>query len=367
MLVLNYPTYDFQRWHGTLLLCAVILFAFFFNTYLAAQLPKVEGAVLILHVVGFFGILITLTYLAPHGNSKDVFATYVTIGGYGPGTSFFVGLITTVFAFIGADGAVHMCEEIKNASTVVPHSLLASIGINGTLGFAMLIAILFCIGNINNALNTSTGFPFIEIFTQATGSNGGATAMVSVVLSLMIFAGVASLAAASRVIWAFARDNGVPGSSYLSYVEPRTKLPLYAISLSALITMLLGLINIGSSAAFNAVASLVVAGFLGSYILPISLLLYNRISNPSSIHYGPFSLGRFGIATNIFALLWTILVMAFSFFPAAIPITPSTMNWSCLLWGGATTFGFAFYVFYQRGRYHGPIVETSVLEHVNGV
>jgi choline transport protein len=367
LLVLNYPTYGFQRWHGTLLLFAVTLFAFFFNTYLAAQLPKVEGAVLILHIVGFFGILITLTYLAPHGSSKDVFATYLTLGGYGPGTSFFVGLITTVFAFLGADGAVHMCEEIKNASTVVPHSLLASIAINGTLGFSMLIAILFCIGDISNALSSSTGFPFIEIFTQATGSTGGATAMVSIVLSLMIFASVASLAASSRVMWAFARDNGIPGSSYLAYVEPRTKLPLYAISLSTLITMLLGLINIGSSAAFNAVASLVVAGFLGSYILPIGLLLYNRISNPSSINYGPFSLGRFGIPTNIFALLWTILVMVFSFFPAAIPITLSTMNWSCLLWGGTMIFGFAFYIFYQRGRYQGPIVETSILEQMNGV
>lgn len=364
--MLNYPNYDAQPYQGTLLLFAVALFAFFFNTYLAAQLPRVEGAVLILHIVGFFGILITLTYLAPHGDAKDVFATYLTLGGYGPGTSFFVGLLTTVFAFLGADGAVHMCEEIKNASTVVPHSLLTSIGINGTLGFAMLIAILFCIGDIQTALASATGFPFIEIFTQATNSSGGATAMVSIVLSLMIFASVASLAAASRVMWAFARDNGLPGSSYLSYVEPRTKLPLYSISLSAIITMLLGLINIGSSAAFNAVASLVVAAFLGSYLLPIGLLLYNRIYHPSSINYGPFSLGRFGIFTNIFALLWTILVMVFSFFPSAIPITLKTMNWSCLLWGATMIFGVAFYIFYQRGRYHGPIVETSILERVHG-
>lgn len=315
-----------------------------------------------MHILGFFGILVTLTYLAPHGTSKDVFATYLTLGGYNPGTSFFVGLITAVFAFLGADGAVHMCEEIKNASTVVPYSLLTSIGINGTLGFAMLIAILFCIGDINTALTSATGFPFIEIFTQATRSTGGATVMVSVVLSLMIFASVASLAAASRVMWAFARDNGIPGSSYLAYVEPRTKLPLYSISLSAFITLLLGLINIGSSTAFNAVASLVVAGFLGSYILPIGLLLYNRITRPLSINYGPFSLGRFGIATNTIAILWTVLVMVFSFFPAAIPVTLVTMNWSCLLWGGTMIFGLAFYIFYQRGRYNGPIVETSILE-----
>lgn len=265
LIVLNYPdTYNFQRWHGTLLLYAVILIALFFNTVLAAQLPKVEGAVLIIHIVGFFGILITLIYLAPHGTPHDVFVKYLTIGGYNPGLSFFVGLITTVFAFLGADGAIHMCEEIKNASTVVPQSLMASIGINGVLGFAMLIAILFCIGDIDNALTTPTGFPFIEIFFQAAGSAAGATAMTAIVMSMMIFATWAVLAAASRMMWAFARDNGLPFSQYLMRVEPKTKLPLYSIFTSVIFTMLLALINIGSSAAFNAVASLVVAGYLGS-------------------------------------------------------------------------------------------------------
>ena len=368
LLVLNYPNYDFQRWHGTLLLYAVVLLAMLFNTYLAKQLPKVEGAVLIIHIVGFFGVLITLVYLAPHGSSHDVFVKYLASGGYDNGTSFFVGLITTVFAFIGADGAIHMSEEIKNASTVVPQSLVASIVLNGLMGFSMLLAILFCIGDIDNALSTPTGFPFIEIFKQAVQSTGGATAMTAVVLSLMIFASIAVLAAASRMTWAFARDNGLPGSRFLSQVEPRTKLPLYSVGLSVLITMLLGLINIGSSAAFNAVASLVVSGYLGSYTLPMVLLLRRKIFNPSSVHYGPWTLGRgLGIFCNAFGLVWIAIVMVFSFFPAVrTGLTAQTMNWSCLLWGGTMIIGIVSYFGYLRGRYNGPIVETDIIEQVHG-
>ncbi|OAP59078.1 hypothetical protein AYL99_06376 [Fonsecaea erecta] len=366
LLVLNYPSYDFQRWQGTLLLYAVIFLAMLFNTYLAKQLPKVEGAVLIVHIVGFFGVLITLVYLAPHGTAHDVFVQYLANGGYDKGTSFFVGLITTVFAFIGADGAIHMSEEIKNASTVVPHSLVASIGLNGLMGFAMLIAILFCIGDIDNALSTPTGFPFIEIFKQAVKSNGGATALTSIVLSLMIFATIAVLAAASRMTWAFARDNGLPGSRFISRVEPRTKLPLYSVALSVLITLLLGLINIGSSAAFNAVASLVVSGYLGSYTIPIILILHKKIYNPSSIHYGPWTLGRrFGIFCNFFGLIWIAIVMTFSFFPSVrTDLTLQSMNWSCLLWGGTMIIGVTSYFGYLRGRYNGPIVETDIMEQV---
>ncbi|ETI28184.1 hypothetical protein G647_00633 [Cladophialophora carrionii CBS 160.54] len=369
LLVLNYPSYDFKRWHGTLLLYAVITLAMLFNTYLAKQLPKVEGAVLIVHIVGFFGVLITLVYLAPHGDSYDVFVKYLANGGYDEGTSFFVGLITTVFAFIGADGAIHMSEEIKNASTVVPQALVASIGLNGIMGFSMLIAILFCIGNIDNALSTPTGFPFIEIFKQAVQTNGGATAMTAVVLSLMIFATIAVLAAASRMTWAFARDNGLPGSRFISQVEPRTKLPLYSVALSVLITMLLGLINIGSSAAFNAVASLVISGYLGSYTLPMVLLLHKKIFHPTSIHYGPWTLGRgLGIFCNVFGLLWIAIVMVFSFFPSVrTGLTVETMNWSCLLWGGTMILGIASYFGYLRGRYNGPIVETDIIEQMHGV
>ena len=359
LLILNYPTYNPQRWQGTLLLYAVLFFALFFNTYLGRHLPKVEALVLIIHIVGFFAILITLTYFAPHGNAHDVFALFLSNGGYDNGTAFFVGLITTTFAFIGTDGAVHMCEEIRNASTIVPYALIASIGINGTLGFAMLIAILFCIGDIDNALSTPTLYPFMEIFYQAVQSLGGATAMSTLVLLMMILATLAVLAAASRMMWAFARDNGLPGSSYLARVEPRSQLPLFAIGTSVVITLLLGLINIGSTAGFNAVASLVIAGYLGSYILPIALLLNNRIRRPSEVAYGPFRLGRLGIPCNIFALVWIAITMTFSFFPAIIPVTLVTMNWSCLIWGGTMIIGIVYYFGYQRGRYNGPIVETE--------
>ena len=70
-------------------------------------------------------------------------------------------------------------EEIEHASVVIPRSILASVVFNGLLGFGMLIAVLFCLGKVDDALNTSTGFPIIEIFTQASTTNAGGTIMVS--------------------------------------------------------------------------------------------------------------------------------------------------------------------------------------------
>ena len=72
-----------------------------------------------------------------------------------------------------------VAEEIQNAATVIPVSMGISTLLNGTLGFGMLIALLFCIpSDITDVLNTDTLYPFMDIYAYAVGSNTGATAMV---------------------------------------------------------------------------------------------------------------------------------------------------------------------------------------------
>ncbi|KAM3074140.1 hypothetical protein ACMFMF_006162 [Clarireedia jacksonii] len=118
LVVLNHPEYVPERWQATLMLYAILTFMIFINTFLARWLPKIEGLVLCVHILGFFGILIPLVYLSPHGSAREVFATFLNEGGWQTdGVSFFIGLVTSVFSFLGADAACHMSEEIVNAST----------------------------------------------------------------------------------------------------------------------------------------------------------------------------------------------------------------------------------------------------------
>ncbi|KAI9808499.1 MAG: hypothetical protein M1827_007204 [Pycnora praestabilis] len=358
LLVLNYPSYDFHRWHGTLMFYAVILLALIVNTWMARHLPKLEGFILVVHIFGFFGVLIPLVYLAPHGNASEVFGTFLNEGGWSSqGLSFFVGIMTGVYSFGGTEGAVHMCEEIANASTVVPQTMIWTVVLNGILGFAMMIALLFCLGDIDQALKSPTGYPFIEIFYQATNSTGGATAMTSVIVILCIVATFALLATASRMMWAFARDNGLPFSRYLAKVEPRTALPLYSIALSTLISLLLGLINIGSTAAFNAIVSLIIAATLISYGIPICLLLIRRIRG-DQLRWGPWKLGRLGVVTNIIGLIYIFIATFFSFWPQTAQVDAVDMNWSVVVLGGVMILSMVFYFIYGRKQYKGPIIEV---------
>jgi len=102
LLVLNYPSYVFERWHGTLLVIAIVVFSILFNTLFAHWLPVVENAVLVLHILGFFAILITLWVTSERNSAHVVFAEFTDGGNWGSiGISCLIGMLSPVFSFIG--------------------------------------------------------------------------------------------------------------------------------------------------------------------------------------------------------------------------------------------------------------------------
>lgn len=211
LMVLWDDTYVPARWEGTLLTMAMALIMTFFNTYGARQLPLLEGVVLCLHVLGFFAILIPLWVLAPKQSAVKVFTDFQDGGGWGSiGTACIVGQVSAISSFVGPDAGTHMSEEIRDASRIVPQTMIATALLNGTLGLVMVITYCFCITDLESVLASPTGYPFITVFYNATGSKGATTAMTMILVVLLIAAGVSLLATSSRQAFAFARDQGLP-------------------------------------------------------------------------------------------------------------------------------------------------------------
>ena len=102
LLVLNIPTYEPLGWQGTLLFWAVLVVCVMMNTILSRALPAIEIAILILHILGFFAIIVPLIYLAPKDSAHDVFTTFQNDGGWSnQALSFFIGLNGNAIAFVG--------------------------------------------------------------------------------------------------------------------------------------------------------------------------------------------------------------------------------------------------------------------------
>jgi len=189
LIGLHDESYTFPRWQCTLLMYAVLALCLFVNTVLIKLLPGLEGIVLILHVVGFFAIMIPIVYLAPISSNAFVWKDFTNYSGYSSScTSWLIGQSASAILFIGYDGACHMAEEVQDAAINVPRAMFFTIFINGALGFATYIYILYCFGNPVKALNSPYPLPFIEIFLNAIRSRAGTTAIISVLLAMYVFA-----------------------------------------------------------------------------------------------------------------------------------------------------------------------------------
>lgn len=115
LVSLNDLDHSFVRtnWHGTLLLWAVLLLCVFINIFISGALPTIEVVVLVVHVLGFFGILVPMVYLSGSYNSaKVVFTTFNNNGGWSTqALAFFIGMQGNALAFVGTDSVVHVSKR----------------------------------------------------------------------------------------------------------------------------------------------------------------------------------------------------------------------------------------------------------------
>ena len=314
-----------------------------------------------------------------------------------------------------------MAEEISNAALNIPRAICGSMIMNGLIGFAMMLTVLFCLGDVDTVLETSTGFPFIQVFADSVKNVAGATTMTAVVLALTWACAIGITTTASRMTWSFARDRGTPFSRILSRVDRRTQVPVIAVGVVVLFAALLTLIYVGSYTAFNDVISLTITGFYGSYFLPSAFLLYHRIKGnvaPAGIQaedlqldpetnfppgpsagvttagktnkeadgeksdgtpaspanadieegiaqaqliWGPWHIpGILGIINNTYACLYMIFVIFWSVWPPVTPVDASTMNYSVLVTGGVIIFSIIWYWIRGRREYKGPLIDNEV-------
>ena len=83
----------------------------------------------------------------------------------------------------------------------------------------MIITICYTWGDMDEIRLTRTGFPFIQVFYNTTQSLAGTSIMVMIIVLTILASALAVNATASRQLWSFARDRGVPCSQLLSRVS----------------------------------------------------------------------------------------------------------------------------------------------------
>jgi len=153
----------------------------------------------------------------------------------------------------------------------------------------------------------------------------------------MWFCGLSSVTSNSRMLFAFARDGGLPFSKELATVSTRFRSPWIAVWTSAAAALVVAL----WADAYSAMVALSTIALYASYGLPIWFHLKGR-----TLAKGPWNLGGRSKTVNLIAIAWIGAALVLFVLP---PNQLAGYTFAGLL--AALWF---YWRFYQRERFKGP-------------
>ncbi|KAM0303998.1 hypothetical protein ACHAPM_003576 [Fusarium culmorum] len=290
--------------------------------------------------VGFVGLFATFCLLLPilvgtksdlhYQPAKFVFGSWINQTGWSDGVVWFLGLVQAAYGLTAYDSVIHMVEEIPAPRRNGPRTMVMAIVMGAISGFIFLVAVLFCIQDLDTTLDPPSGFPFIEVVQNIVGLKGAAA-----LIALFIFngfgQGISIVTSSSRLTWSFARDGGLPFGDYFSYVDPYWEVPARSLILQGVVINLVGLLYLFSSTTLDAILSVSTIALTISYAIPIAvLMIVGRDKLPSG---GEFGLGRFGPVLNTISIIYTVITTVFFFFPGSPNPAIADMNFAIAVFG----------------------------------
>jgi amino acid transporter len=284
------------------------------NHYGVNLVARLNDASVIVHIAGVFAIAGALFWFAPL-QPVSFLSEAVNSNGRTPYVwAFLLGLLQAHWTFTGFDASAHMAEETTDAAVRAPWGIVLSVAVAGIVGYLLLIAMTMPISTIPSVLGAKdaegNAIPgAIAVFQQALGAKAG-SAMSGVAAVAMWFCGLSCITSASRALYSLARDKGTPASTVLSRVSAKNGTPgpaIWAIVAASLVAMLW-------SGGIPVVTSLSTVSLYVAYVVPVALGLRARKTRPEWTQNAVWSLGRYGRAINVIAILYTgaicvILVM----------------------------------------------------------
>jgi amino acid transporter len=334
------------------LLAAILASHALFNAFsvrLVAWLNDFSAVVHILGVVILVGALLAFGRVQPV--SFLAFTGFTTRSDGNLALGFANGLVLSMFTFTGYDASAHLAEETHDPARRTPWGILMSVVVSAVAGYLLLVAITLAIRDLPSvAVDRHAALTIMRV---ALGDGFGRVAM-ALALAAMWFCGLSSVTSASRTMYAFSRDRGLPISSLISRVSPRTKTPLVAIGIATVGPLLLVLGTAPfSDSLFDAMAKMATMSLYVSYALPILLGAIARHRGAWK-RRGPFHLGRWGVPIAWTAVVWSAGVLVVCSLP------PNQLPARML--GGAVAILALLYFTVVRKRFEGPRVRLAALE-----
>ena len=365
MANLVFPDFTIQHWQIVLVAYLIAFLSTAANIWARPFLHRLSQFILIWNIGSFFVVIIVI--LSTNNKMQPasfVFQEFENFSGWGRPMAAIIGLLQSAFGMCCYDAPSHLAEEMNAPSRDAPKAIILSVILGAVTGFAFLLALCFCIGDMEQTANTSTGVPVIQIFYDSTGSKVGACFLGGMITVIVIVAGNNLLAEGSRVIYAFARDRGLPFSGIFSKVDKKSKVPIYAVLLTLAAQLALDAIDFGTSNGFETVTSIATEGFYISYAIALGSRILGYFTGHVTTLKGPFSLPpAISISLNVLGLLYLLFTSITFNFPTSYPVDDNNMNYTCAAVGIICIISLITWVTTGRKHFTGP---AAAMRMING-
>lgn len=319
-----------------------------FSVRLVAWLNDFSATV---HIVG---VLVVVVALFAFGRAQPISFlahTATTRADGSLGLGLLNGFVLSMFTFTGYDASAHLAEETHDPARRTPWGILTSVVVSAVAGYLLLASITLAIRDLPSI--ASDKHAALVVMKGALGDGFGRGAM-GLALAAMWFCGLSSVTSASRTLYAFSRDRGLPFASTLARVNDKTRTPVPAILALTIGPFLLVMGTAPfSDSLFDAMAKMATMGLYVSYGIPIALGALARHRGRWKTK-GPFHLRGLGVPVAWAAVLWCAFVLVVCGLP------PNQLP-AGMLCGAVLLLG-AIFFFFVRKHFEGPRVKLAALE-----
>jgi amino acid transporter len=274
---------------------------------------------------------------------------------------FGIGLLMAQYTYTGYDASAHMSEETRQASRSAAWGVVMSVVMSVIFGFILLVAVTFAVPDVQGTLGAG-GFDVTYIWQHAM-STRWAEALLVVVCIAQFFCGLASLTAASRMMFAFSRDGAVPGGRTLFRKVSRQRVPVNAMLAIAILSWLLMLPTYwNNTVGYLVGTSIAVIGLYIAYGIPI----YLRWRAGDAFEAGAWTLGKHYKWINPVAFLWIVLIAILFIMPTVPNGIPwhsgfdwNVVNYAPITVGGVIVLAGGWWVLSAHKWFKGPVREGT--------
>jgi amino acid transporter len=298
---------------GTRLLARVAMFGF---------ICELVGAI----VVG--GYLLLFARHQPLAVLLDT--SFVHLGGrYLP--AFLASSLAAMFCYYGFEACGDVAEETPDASRMIPKAMRMTIYIGGAAACWVCLAFVLSISDIGAVISGADKDPIVTLLRASMGEVG-LRAVIVVVLVSFVSCLLSLQAAASRLVFAYARDQMIFASGYLSRMSPRHHVPATALVAMGAIPAAIALSALWLQ---DAIATIISFAAIGIYISFQMIVLGALIARTKGWRpAGPYKLGSWAWPVNVLALAYGISAIVNIVWPRS-PNDPWYVNYAMLV----TTIG----------------------------